>query len=150
MHEKVRLAANGELESSPPPEELDVEEEQDLMDPMDMVDAAAEKGSPAKKINWSGKAVRNYYVDNVAKSKVFYADVPAKTPEEDPSGTEMRKVGLYIHDRQTIWLDIEDVAWAVRFLYIQNLLNGVPLVPSDSTGPSEDIADDSQPRGDGE
>ena len=149
LHEKIRQAANGELESSPPPQELGVEEEEDRIDPMDMVELAAE-GSPAKKIKWSGKGDRNYYLDSVAKSKVFYADVPAKTREEDPNGTEMRKIALYIQDRVSIWLDIDDVPWAVRFLYIQNLLKGVPLIHSDSTGPSEDNADDSQPRGDGD
>ena len=57
--------------------------------------------------------------------------MPAQCPEENPNCTEVRKIRLYIEDRQQIWLDLEDVVWAVRYLYIQNLLNGGP---ADSRG----------------
>ena len=38
-------------------------------------------------------------------------------------------------DRRAIWLHIDYVEWAMRYLYVQNLLKGVLLVPDDSTGP---------------
>ena len=63
-------------------------------------------------------------------------DMPVKCPEEEPNCQDFRKIRLYIVDRKTIWLHIEDVEWAVRYLYAQNLVKGVPLVPDDSQGPN--------------
>ena len=146
LREKVVKASNGELDSNSSDDAVPAE----VHDPMDMVDAPAQSPSPKKgKISgWNGSRERFY--KNVAKSTIFYTEMPEKTPGEDPNGTAKRVIALYIHDRQTIWLAIEDVPWAVRFLYVQNMLKGVPLVQSDSTGPCEDIAGESQPRDDGE
>ena len=62
--------------------------------------------------------------------------MPARCPEDAPNCTEVRNIRLYIEDRVQVWLDLTDVEWAVRFLYVQNLLKGVPLIPEDSTGPA--------------
>ena len=76
-----------------------------------------------------------HFYKNVAKTKIVYVYVPEKTPEEDPTGQKQRKIALYIDDRKTIWLDLNDVPWAVQFLYVQNMLKGVALVHADSSGP---------------
>ena len=65
--------------------------------------------------------------------------MPVRSPEEDPDCTEVRQIRLYVVDRKVVWLHIDDVEWAVRYLYVQNLLKGVPLVLDDSAGPNEVI-----------
>ena len=77
-----------------------------------------------------------YYRNHVAKT-IVSLDMPVRCPEEDPTGTERRKIRIYIEDRRQIWLDLADVEWAVRYLYIQNHLKGVPLIADDSTGPGD-------------
>ena len=39
---------------------------------------------------------------------------PVECPEEEPNWQDFRKIRLYIVDRKTIWLHIDDVEWAVR------------------------------------
>ena len=62
--------------------------------------------------------------------------VPAVSPEEDPMSTSTRTIQLYVVDRKQVWLDIDDVEWALRFLYMQFALKGVPVVSPDDAGPS--------------
>ena len=122
-------------------------------DPMDMVDAPLDGPSPKKAKTHGRWGTRVRYLTNEAKSTIFYTTMPEKPLEEDPHGRVQRKIALYILDRKTIWLALEDVAWVVRYLYVQNMLKGVPLVQPDSTGPSGvtgyDPSDESAPRGDG-
>ena len=61
---------------------------------------------------------------------------PAVSPEEDPTSTSTRTIQLYVVDRKQMWLDLEDVEWALRFLYMQFSLRGVPVVSPDDTGPA--------------
>ena len=62
--------------------------------------------------------------------------MPVNCPVVDPDGVgETCLVTLYIHDRQQIWIDVDNLDWAVRYLYAQNLLRGVVLVSEDDTGP---------------
>ena len=77
------------------------------------------------------------YHRNHARDSITTIDMPVRCPEEDPDCTEMRKVRVYIEDRKQIWLDLNDVEWAVRYLFVQNHLKGVPLIPDDSTGPGD-------------
>ena len=72
------------------------------------------------------------YFHNLVRNSVVTVDVPVRCPEEDPDCTEVRQIRLYVVDRITLWLHIDDVEWAVRYLYVQNLLKGVPLVPDES------------------
>ena len=60
---------------------------------------------------------------------------PAVSPEEDPRSTSTRTIQLYVVDRKQVWLDLDDVEWALRFLYMQYMLKGVPVVSPDDTGP---------------
>ena len=59
--------------------------------------------------------------------------------EEDAERTEARQIKLHIVDRKEVWFHIDDVEWAVRNLYVQIFLNGVPLVPDGSTGPGNAV-----------
>ena len=52
-----------------------------------------------------------------------------------PKCKEIRKVEVYIEDRKSIWLSIDDVEWALTYLFTQNQLKGVPLVDDDDAGP---------------
>jgi hypothetical protein len=104
-------------------------------DPMMEVDQDAEDSelSPTK-IKAKGEKRMRYY-ENPAKDSICTFDMPVRCPEEDPDPTELRQIKLYVKDRKAIWLHIDDVEWAVRYLYVQNLLKGVPLVADDSPGP---------------
>ena len=63
--------------------------------------------------------------------------VPVRCPEDDPDCTEVRHLKLDVAERTMVWLHADDVEWAVRYLYVQNHLKGVPLVPDDSAGPGD-------------
>ena len=43
--------------------------------------------------------------------------------------------GVHRRDRRAIWLSIDDVEWAVKYLFTQNTLEGVPLVYNEDAGP---------------
>ena len=62
-------------------------------------------------------------------------NVASRPPQVDPDCTQMRPVKLFIVDRKTIWLSLDDVSWAVKYLYDQQHLKGVPLVAPDDAGP---------------
>ena len=78
---------------------------------------------------------RTRYNQNKAKNRLVTVTVPAVSPEEDPKSTSTRIIQLYVVDRKQLWLDLDDVEWAVRFLYMQFSLKGVPVVSPDDTGP---------------
>ena len=61
--------------------------------------------------------------------------MPVRCPEADHTCTEFREVKLYVKDRDTIFLHIDDVEWAVKYLFAQSELKGETLVNEDSTGP---------------
>ena len=149
LHDKVEQFANGKLEScsSDGATHGGGDEAADDDDPMNMVDVPVEeqqKFETPTKVSGRGSNRQRYY-RNVAKGTIFYTNVPECTAEEDPTQREQRRIALYILDRRTIWLDLDDVAWAVRFLYVQNMLKGVPVVQADDDGPGG-----GQHRGDGE
>ena len=110
-------------------------EEYDPMAEVEQVDDDVQKN--IKKTSGRGQKRTRYYKNLVSKT-VASLDMPVRCREEDPNCTEVRKISVYIEDRKQIWLDLADVEWAVQYLYIQNLLKGVPLVPDDSTGPGLD------------
>ena len=82
----------------------------------------AEVHSPSKTRGRGQKRVR--YCEKHASNTVVTLDVPDRCPEQHPNCTVLRKIRLYITDRRSLWLDLADVEWAVRYLYVQNLLHG--------------------------
>ena len=75
-----------------------------------------------------GKRAR--YVKRFRQALVLFC-MPELCPELCP----VRTIRLWIVDRQQIWLHMDDVEWAVKYLFVQNQLKGVPFVHDDSTGP---------------
>ena len=95
-------------------------------------DQAGSEFSP--KINRQGQK-RKRSSRNPARDSIATFDMPVRCPEEDPLCTDFRRISLYDGSRKEVWLHLDDVEWAMRYLYVQNFLKGVALVPDDSTGP---------------
>ena len=75
----------------------------EVNDPMDMVDAPVtpqgKRRPPPKKTHLDCRN-RKRYAKNKAKTKIVYAKVRELTLEEDPNGTEKRRICLFIDDRK--------------------------------------------------
>ena len=139
LHELVENACNGGEAT------FDVKGHEDDADydPMNEIECEDTKEPVTR-----GRGVkRARYYKNAAKNRVLDVDVPDQPPEVVKDCRVKRSIQLYIIDRKQIWLRIDDVAWALKYLYIQNLLKGVPLLAPGSAGPSGSgiISDDSQP-----
>ena len=87
----------------------------DDYDPMMEVEGDKEDPPSASKTKGRGQKRARYYKNHNAKT-IVSLDMPVRCPEEDPTGTERRKIKIYVEDRKQIWLDITDVDWAVGFL----------------------------------
>ena len=81
---------------------------------------------------------RTRYQESKANHRLVTLIVPAVSPEEDPMSTSTRTIDLYVVDRsgdyrsKELWLDLDDLEWAVRFMYMGSVLKPVP-VPGDDT-----------------
>merc|ERR1712187_227081 len=104
-------------------------------DPMTEVDQEQQPANISPTKTKSQEKKRKYYYMNHARNTTISVAMPARCPEEDPGSTQVRSIRLYIENRKTIWLHIDDVEWAVRYLFVQNHLQGVPLVSDESPGP---------------
>ena len=78
---------------------------------------------------------RARYYRNRAKNCIVTVNMASRCPEVDPNCTQMRPVKLFITDRVTVWLSLDDVEWAMGYLFHQNQLKGVPLVDDSDAGP---------------
>ena len=129
LRERVERACNGE-ECTTAGDEAAAEAEHDPMDDID--DAKQGDETPTR----GGGAKRARYYRNHAKNHVLNLDLPSQPPEVVRDCREKRSIQLWIMDRRQVWLRMSDVPWAVKYLYIQGLLKGVPLVAPESEGPS--------------
>ena len=111
----------------------------DEYDPMDEIGGAPVRG-PATIQLGTDKRGRTRYYGNRATNCIVTVNVASRCPEVDPNCTQMRPVKLFIVDRKTVWLSIDDVAWAVRYLHEQVHLKGVPVVADDDAGPGGVVA----------
>ena len=116
LRQKVQTRCGGEGSSADGAQMLD--EDYDPMMDVEQ-DGGASQGSPGKIKRQGQKRMR--YFRNVARDSVVTFDMPARCPEEDAERTEVRQIKLHIVDRKEVWLHIDDVEWAVRYLYVQNL-----------------------------
>ena len=128
LHSFVEQACNGELA------EEESGEEYDPMQEIEVDDCPHSRSRGGGE--WDRISKRARYTQNAAKNKVVTVTVPAVSPEEDPMSTSTRTIHLYVVDRKQVWLDIDDVEWALRFLHMQFVLKGVPVVSPDDAGPS--------------
>ena len=111
------------------------------IDPMDEIGSAPATDSAGGSAFLStDKRGRARYYKNRARNCIVTVNMASRCPEVDPHCTQMRAVKLFIVDRLTIWLSIDDVAWAVRYLFDQHHLKGVPLVADDDAGPGGGVA----------
>ena len=112
------------------------------IDPMSeiMADSAS---VPRASVGIRTKSRARYY-GNRARNHIVTVKMPVQCPEENPLCTEYRQVSLHIVDRRTIWLAIDDVDWAIRYLFVQHQLRGVALVADDDEGPTTAVADDDE------
>ena len=102
-------------------------------DPMDDIDVEA---APIEENGRGRKRSRGQLKkSNVAKGKLLTFEMSATCPEFDPNSTEKRNVTLLIQDRKTVWLLLEDVDWAIKYMYAQNMLKGVASVSPEDEGP---------------
>jgi len=112
------------------------------IDPMDEIGSAPANGNAGGSAFLStDKRGRARYYKNKARNCIATVNVTSRPPEIDPNCTQMRAVKLFIVDRQTIWISTDDVSWAVRYLFDQNHLKGVPLVADDDAGPGGGVAE---------
>ena len=117
-------------EANPPPAEYDpmMELEMGTGSSTDVIAAGKPAGRSAKLQRWR-------YTQNAAKHCITSIDMPYECPEVGPNTTKITTVSVYVEDRKTIWLSIDDVEWALTYLFTQNQLKGVPLVDDDDAGP---------------
>ena len=139
LREHVERASNGEETSCIEDDDADAHADADAEhDPMndiqcDKTDSICDQSGIA--IRGRG-AKRCRFYKNVAKKKLVSLDLPTVPPEVIKDSRDKRTIQLWIVDRRQVWLRISDVPWAVKYLFIQALLKGVPLIPPDAVGPS--------------
>ena len=114
-------------------------ENEDPMDPTDPMaslegNVATEPFAPTTEPDAPRKQRRVRYKTK-ARAQIIRVEMTELPPEEAPEGSATRVISLYVVDRVQIWLDMEDVPWAIRYLYVQSQLKGVPVVDPDSAGP---------------
>lgn len=105
-------------------------------DPMvELAVGTGSSGSRGYAANKRAKVQRWRFPINAAKHCISTIDMQAECPEVDPTGKARRIVSVYVEDRVKIWLSIDDVAWAVKYLFTQHQLKGIPLVAANDPGP---------------
>ena len=77
---------------------------------------------------------------NPRKGKIFTFNMPSLCPEAFPTNKATRRISLLMLDHQTIWLSIDDVDWAIKYLYAQYALKNVRVLADDDSGPSGPVA----------
>ena len=108
------------------------DEQKDEHDPMDDVDCPQDYANGDGDRHGGGaKRARK----NSAKHRFLELDLAMHPPEIVRNSDAKKSILLFIVDRKQIWLRLSDVPWAVKYLYIQSLMKGVPMVADDSHGP---------------
>ena len=131
LHEFVEKACNGELDTRAAEEEGG-----DEYDPMEEIEVDDDDNPRSRGVGYiDPNSKRARYQKNKAKNRLLTVTVPAVAPEQDPMSTSTRTIKLYVVDRKQVWLDLDDVEWALRVLYMQFVLKGVPVVSPDDAGP---------------
>ena len=109
-------------------------ETKDEYDPMNEVDCPqGDVNADRDRHGGGAKRARK----NIAKHRFLEMEMAMHPPEIVRNCSARKSILLFIVDRRQIWLRLSDVAWAVKYLYIQSLMKGVPMVAEDSRGPGE-------------
>jgi len=129
LHNFVEKACNGELDTR-----AAAEEDGDEYDRMQEIEVDDGTHPRSRGVGYTDSK-RARYQKNKAKNRFVTVTAPAVTPDEDPMSTGTRIIQLHVVDRKQVWLDLDDVEWALRVLYMQFVLKGVPVVSPDDAGP---------------
>ena len=136
LRKHVIDAANGEFTGIVVDPETPEEEDDPMAELDDDDDEPAAKRAKPHGGGEKAEDKRKRYSKNQAKGKIVQFPMQVLPPQVDPNAEAgVCDVLLYIVDRQQIWIDSNNVDWAVRYLYAQNILKGVPLVDGDDQGP---------------
>ena len=108
-------------------------------DPMDEIVGGDDAGPPNAKRRRGAVSQRRLRI-NPCKGKVFTFTMPSLCPEAFPNNTATRRISLLMLDHQTIWLSIDDVDWAIKYLYAQYALKNVRVLADDDSGPCGPVA----------
>jgi len=139
LRRQVGRACDGDLES----------ESVDADDPMDdieteepvVIDQRARRGGYRSGVQRGSGIIINgrkrYPKVPTSKRRIVTVDLPEEPPELGGGSSATKSVQLLIVDRRQIWLRLDDVPWAIKYLYTQHMFKGVPLVPDDSEGPGD-------------
>ena len=133
MREELRKHCDGLVEYTEGHAEGAGKDDDDY-DPMADIEADSAVADGASRTVGRGVKRMRYYKNHGTKTVVVFP-MPVRCKEEDPDCTEYRTIRMYIADRKQLWLDMADLDWAMKYLYVQHHLKGVPLVADDSTGP---------------
>ena len=106
-------------------------------DPMSEIDSGSvvSTGNAELAICKANGGIRARYYRNRAKNCIVTVNMPSRCPEIDPNCKQMRPVKLFIENRLTVWLSLDDVPWAIKYFFQQNQLKGVPVVDDGDAGP---------------
>ena len=107
-------------------------------DPMNDIDAPFVE-TPRKTRGSGVKRQKN----TATVGKVVTVELPLRSPEMDPTCKHKYKARLFVEHRSQVWLHLDDVNWAVKYMYSQYVLKGVAYVSPDDAGPS--AADEVEP-----
>ena len=108
-------------------------------DPMDEVVGGDDAGPPNAKRRRGAVSQRRLRI-NPCKGKIFTFTMPSLCPEAFPNNKATRRISLLMLDHQTIWLSIDDVDWAIKYLYAQYALKNVRVLADDDSGPCGPVA----------
>lgn len=126
LHDIVKKATAGELEE----EEEAVPDDDVPEDPMNDVDAP----NVQTPIETRDRGVKRRHIK--AGGKVLNIEFPLECPEASPKCKEKRVARVYVEHKSRIWLHLDDVDWALKYMYAQYVLQGVAYVSPDDAGPS--------------
>ena len=136
LRRQVGRACDGDLES----ESVDADDPMDDIDTEEpvVIDARPRRGSGGYRSgcrHGSGIIIngrKRYPKVPSSKRRIVTVDLPEEPPELGGGSSATKSVQLMIVDRRQIWLRLDDVPWAIKYLYTQHMFKGVPLVPDDS------------------
>ena len=108
----------------------------DDYDPMeDLADASVIKGkSDSKRVVGVYTKGRARYYAMRRKDCIVTVNLPMQCREIAPLCQKMRPAKVFIVDRRTIWLSVDDVPWAIRWLFDEQQVKGTHVMADDDAG----------------
>ena len=124
----AQKACKGELDTLAVAEEVG-----DEYDPMQEIEKTLDEQHPRSR-GGGDPSKRTRYQQNKAKNRLVTVTAPAVSPEEDPMSTSTITIEVYGVDRKQLWLDLDDLEWALRFMYMEFAFHGsgllcTPVIP---------------------